>query len=265
MIKSPRNFVLVFIFFIFFLLFIYNFSYLFPFTNNAFVVSDIRPVASAVDGTIEEIYIKNGEMVKKGQPLMKINQKLHLYEYLKAKNDLVTAKLYLQNLKNESEILVHKSKINSLILKKKLAKAKLKATVLYAENDGYVNNLFFDVGTAVKAYEPFFSFVSTHQLYVQANMSELDLRNVKPSQKVSIIPRIYLGSKIYHGEVISTNWASSRQVTNARNQAQIVTNNEDNWILLPQRFPVLIKITDYDAVNFPLNVGNSVYIYIHRH
>jgi multidrug efflux system membrane fusion protein len=262
--KSPYFFLSFFIGFIFFLLFIYNFSYLFPFTNNAFVISNIRPVATSVDGTIDEIYVENGEFIKKGQPLLKINQQPYLYEYLKAKNDVITAKLYLKTLHEQSQILVQESKINSFILNEKIAKLRFDATIVYAENDGYVHNLFFDRGTPVKAFEPFFAFISADSLFVQANMSELDLRRIKPKQKVTIIPRMYVGSKIYHGEVMSKNWTSSRQVTDTRNQAQIVTNNEDNWVLLPQRFPVMIKVTDYDPKNFPLNVGNSVYVYIHQ-
>lgn len=261
--KSPNFFLSIFISFIFFILFIFNFSFLFPFTNNAFIVSQIRPVASIVDGNIEAIYVQNGDFVKKDQALFKINQKPYVYAYLKAKNDVKTARLYLHTISNKAEILLQKSKIKSLVLEKKLAKLRLNATVTRAENDGYVSNLFTDIGTAVKAYEPFFAFVDANNLFIQANMSELDLRKIKKNQKVTIIPRMYIGSKIYHGEVQSINWTSSREVTDNRYQTPIITNNEDNWILLPQRFPVQIKLTDYDPKNFKLNVGNSAYIYIH--
>jgi multidrug resistance efflux pump len=261
--NSPFYFLSFFTVFLFLLIFIYNFSYLFPFTNNAFVVSNIRPVASTLDGKIEALYVKNGDLIQKGQPLFQINQDLYLYQYLKAQNDVKTAQLALEQLHDEKEIAVQKSKIASLVFNEKLAKIRLDATTIYAENEGYVHNLFFDVGTPVKAYEPFFAFVSRDSLYVQANMSELDLRLIQAKQKVTLIPRMYFGSKIYHGEVVSKNWTSSRQETDKRYQTQIVTNNEDNWVLLPQRFPVMIKITDYAPKNFPLNVGNSVYIYIH--
>ena len=44
---------------------IYFFSYLFPFTNNAFVVANIMPVAADVSGFITDIAVTNGQDVKK--------------------------------------------------------------------------------------------------------------------------------------------------------------------------------------------------------
>lgn len=45
------------------------FSYLIPFTDNAFVVANNQTVAADVSGYISKIYVKNGQKVKKGQPL----------------------------------------------------------------------------------------------------------------------------------------------------------------------------------------------------
>lgn len=67
---------------------------------------------------------------------------------------------------------------------------------------------------------------------------------------------------MFHGVVISTNWAVGRQETQASSQLQKVAR-ENEWVLLPQRFPVQIKILDLDP-KFPLNVGASTYVYISR-
>ena len=48
---------------------IYLFSFLFPFTDNAFVVNNIRPVAALTSGYLTGLYVKNGEPVRKGQKL----------------------------------------------------------------------------------------------------------------------------------------------------------------------------------------------------
>lgn len=37
--------------------------------------------------------------------------------------------------------------------------------------------------------------------------------------------------------------------------------NENQWVLLPQRMPVQIKIMDPDP-KYPLRVGTSAYVYI---
>lgn len=306
---------------------IYHYSYYFPFTNNAFVVSNVRPVAANVNGYITHLYVKNGEYVKKGQPLFEVFRKPYFYAYEKAKSDVSLANAELvvletnvkktahllkskqdhySNLnynykhnqgafiehavsqikvhallkeknsalqevlafqkelqRSKEQLMVQKMKIKSLTAIMSNAKVDLDETVVYAKNNGIVQNLFASLGTPINIREPLFSFVDTDHLFVQANFSEIDLRRVRPGNKVSIYPRIYGGDKTYKGVVVSNNWASSRQVTDSRSQQQIVLNNIDHWILLPQRFPVQIRILNYDPVHYPLGIGASTYVYIH--
>lgn len=48
------------------------FSYLIPFTDDAFVVANNQTVAAEVSGYVANIYVKNGQQVKKGQPLFQV-------------------------------------------------------------------------------------------------------------------------------------------------------------------------------------------------
>lgn len=48
------------------------FSYLIPFTDNAFVVANNQTVAADVSGYISKIYVVNGQKVKQGQPLFQV-------------------------------------------------------------------------------------------------------------------------------------------------------------------------------------------------
>ena len=59
---------------------------------------------------------------------------------------------------------------------------------------------------------------------------------------------------------VNTLWAADRQTTAPKSQLQKVVN-ENEWLLLPQRFPIQIKILDPDP-NYPLNPGSSAYVYI---
>ena len=45
--------------------FFHFFSYIFPFTDDAFVVANVQTVAADVSGYVTKIYVKNGEYVKK--------------------------------------------------------------------------------------------------------------------------------------------------------------------------------------------------------
>lgn len=312
---------------LFTLFLLYYFTYLIPFTNNAFVVANVRPVAANVSGYITHIYVKNEEYVKKGQPLFKVFRKPYELAYQKAVADVALAKAKLiaqkkQVLKTQSLMEVKKEiynkaqfnyehfrlgwqdravstvEMNNLLRDQKIALAEFKAlnhelalekqyiivlkqkiksleavmrnakvnydeTIVYAQNNGIVQNMFLALGTPIKERVPIFSFIETDSISLQANLNETELTNVRPGDKVTIIPRIYVGKKRYHGVVVSTNWAASRQVTDARTQEQIVHNSANNWLLLPQRIPVQIKLLDYDPVHFPLSIGESAYAYIH--
>lgn len=306
---------------------LYSFSYYFPFTNNAFVVANVRPVAANVNGYVTDIYVKNEDYVKKGSPLFTVFRTPYELAYKRACSDVAEAKAQLVVLMkqvektefliksqqadyeklrfeyahnksalsdhavseitvntllqqsnsainkleafkkelelNRQKIIVQTMKINSLTAVMENAKVDLEETTVYAKNNGIVQNMFMALGAPVEIRKPLFSFVDTDAMFIQANFNETDLRRVQPGDKVTIRPRIYFGKKRYHGVVVSKNWAASRQVTDHRSQQQIVTNNEDNWLLLPQRFPVQIKIIDYDRIHYPLSIGASAYVHIH--
>jgi multidrug resistance efflux pump len=305
----------------------YQFSYLLPFTNNAFIVANITPVAANVSGYVTEIYVQNEEKVSKGQPLFQVFRTPYELAYLKAKNNLEEARAYLvvldkkvektklriqaqqqiyertrydyihnrsaaygnavakitvhtalkekdtefktlQALHKELEInleqiVVQEKKIKALDAVCKNARVNLNETTVYALHDGAIQNMFSALGAPVKVRTPLFSLVDTKTLFVQANFYETDLRRVRPGHHVSIIPRIYLGAKVYHGIILSQNWSASRLDTHNSSQLQVLKNTESNWFLLPQRLPVQIKITDYEPDHYPLNIGESAYVYVH--
>jgi multidrug resistance efflux pump len=160
----------------------------------------------------------------------------------------------------KQNLVVQQKKIEALALSAANAKVDLDETTVYAATDGIVQNMFLSLRTPVVIHQPLFSFVDTTDLYIQANFNETDLRLVRVGDKVKIFPRMYLGQKIFHGTVVSNNWAAERQQTQERSQLQKVTS-ENEWLLLPQRFPVQIKVLDPDS-HYPLNIGASAYVYI---
>lgn len=63
------------------------FSYLIPFTDNAFVVTNVTPIAADVEGFITDIYVKNGEHVKKNQAIFTVYQIPYQLAYQQANAD----------------------------------------------------------------------------------------------------------------------------------------------------------------------------------
>lgn len=304
----------------------YFFSFLLPFTDNAFVVADIRPVAAITSGYITDLHVKNEQYVHKGEPLFTVFQKPYQLIYKKAREEVRSAKAdyksvehqlqkdkqlliqyeqeyqkihlnYIRNkavlsvgavseidVKNwqfedrasQAKVAMQKSQISldetNLVsirhrikaLKHQLqyAEVNLEQTIVYAQSNGVVENMYLSLGTPIKINQPVFSFVDTDNLYIQANFNELDLRKVQAGNKVYIIPRMYLGTKLYHGTVVSRAWAANRQITNPKTQLQTITNDTNNWVLLPQRFPLQIKVVDYDHKHYPLPIGATCYVFI---
>lgn len=300
------------------------FSYLIPFTDNAFVVTNVTPVAADVSGFITDIYVKNGQAIKKNSPIFKVYQEPYrlalsqasadyqqglkkvivlqrqidkadslvkstqaelskanyeldlkkdhsvveavpVLEIKKLGYDVEALNNKLAALKHEVAILnaevdEQRQIVASLKAKMDNAQVNLDLTVVRAPSDGVVDNMYISVNTPIKIHEPVFSFIDTTNYYIQANLNETDLRNVRVGDKVTILLRMYYFDKVFHGEVVNTLWATDRQTTSAKTQLQKV-QNENEWLLLPQRFPVQIKILDVDP-NYPLNPGASAYVYI---
>lgn len=303
---------------------VYLFSYLFPFTDNAFVVNNVRPVAALTSGYITNLYVKNGDVVQKGQKLFTVFKRPYAYAHDQFTADLASAHAKLGALKatyerdlrlsnneernyvklkqndekyqkgyrlrsvslitlqnSEQETLAAKNRweaalkqleidkyliagqendIKSISAQLKNAKVNLGLTDVYAQVNGIIQNLFFAIGTPVNVNQPLFTLVDTDNIYIQANFNETDLGAVRKGAKVLVFPRMYLGRKMFHGVIESDYWAANRQLVDNRTQLQNVVN-ENEWILLPQRLPVIIKITDPDP-HYPLRLGSSAYVYI---
>lgn len=109
-----RNIVLFF----FFLLLAFGFCfYLYfnrkPFTNNAFLVANVRPVSAFVPGYLTEINVSNNQRVKKGDKLFQIFKDQYALEVKRLSNEIVAAEANLIKAKSgieKSEHLVAKSK-----------------------------------------------------------------------------------------------------------------------------------------------------------
>ncbi len=304
--------------------FFHFFSYLFPFTDNAFVVANVQAVAADVSGYVTNIYVKNGEFVKKNTPLFQVfdtpyrlaYQKARAsyeeavagiavleeeakkdrsliaalesklgklnYEYGLKKNNMVNrsvSRLEIKRLQYDVAQINHQTqairnelamngkqtlqlfkKIAALKAEKENAKINLSLTLVRAGSDGMVDNLYISSGHPVVKHKPLFSFINTDEWFIQANFNETDLRYVKPGNKVIIVLRMYYFRKIFHGIIVNNLWVANRQKTAQRNQQQIISNNNE-WLNLPQRFPLQIKILDPDP-SYPLNPGASAYVYI---
>ncbi|MBU3552755.1 MULTISPECIES: HlyD family secretion protein [Polynucleobacter] len=296
----------------------------FTLTDNAYIVRIQTPVSSKIAGSVLEVLVKNGQSVKAGDVLVKLNSDNYrlLFEAADAqyekgltsikalskkvdltKHNLQAAKENLEILKNqyrqknhpsvkggipqiELSDLKHKVEVQANItagfadqleidqLEVEMARNNLTAlksardqaeivlndSTIKALIDGQVQNVFLGIGKNVAPGETLFTLVNSGSVYVQANIEETDLEGVKQGDKVKVYPRVYFGSKSFEGVVVSDPFGVTRQISQPFTGNQIIAT-ENKWLLLPQRLPVIIEITNTDP-KYPLQNGMSAYVRI---
>lgn len=142
------------------------------------------------------------------------------------------------------------------------AETDLKHTSVIAAVDGVVENVFLGIGAHVSSSSGMFTLINKGETFIQANYDETELAGVKVGDRATIYPRIYLGNKSFEGVVVANPFGVSRQLNTPMSGSPYVAT-ENKWLLLPQRLPVIIKITDIDE-KYPLVNGMSTYVRLHN-
>ncbi|MDD3266886.1 MAG: efflux RND transporter periplasmic adaptor subunit [Burkholderiales bacterium] len=199
---------------------------------------------------------KNDPSVRDG--VLQLDIKMLEYNIKSQENLVISLQKQIELEKTELE----QANVGIETLRVATAKANLdvKETIVRAPTDGYIQNLFIGIGTSALPHQGLFNYIDTGNTYIQANFNETDLVGVNAGDKVLIYPRAYLGKKVFHGVVMSSNWSIDRQHILPGKETQFILS-ANHWINLPQRLPVQIKITDTNA-KYPLRPGMSAYVYI---
>lgn len=152
------------------------------------------------------------------------------------------------NLKREKEALGpagnDNPEIQNALARLEQAQFDLFNTTVRAPTNGYVTNSNITKGYYATQGSPALTFISTDQVWIEADMSENNLGNVKTDQDVEILFDMYPG-RIFNGKVIGYGWGASDGQANARGDLPTVADSS-GWLRKPQNFPVLIKLTDYE-------------------
>jgi len=215
----------------------------------------------AAQATLDTLNIqfnaKNHPDVRAGVPQI---QMAELSNQIKAQTNMVDS-MRIQIEVDRLKVQMERQAVLALKASMESAARSLKHTTVVAPTDGRIENVFLGIGTHVSPSAGMFTLVNAGELYVQANFEETDLAGVKAGDKATIYPRIYFGKKSFEGVVIANPFGVSRQINDPFSGAPIV-QTENKWLMLPQRLPVIIKITDLDA-DYPLINGMSTYVRIH--
>ncbi|TPW33375.1 HlyD family efflux transporter periplasmic adaptor subunit [Martelella alba] len=138
------------------------------------------------------------------------------------------------------------------------AKVNLDRTVIQAPVDGIVSERSVQIGERVQPGQRIMVVVPVNDVYVDANFKEIQLRDVKPGQQVTLHADLYGSDVTYDGTVVgfTGGTGSAFSVVPAQNAT-------GNWIKVVQRLPVRIALEPQQLTEHPLAVGLSMNVDIH--
>jgi membrane fusion protein, multidrug efflux system len=123
---------------------------------------------------------------------------------------------------------------------------------ILAPVDGYVAQRSVQVGNSVTPGQPLMTVVPLHDLWVDANFKESQLRHVRIGQPVKIKADLYGGGVTYHGHIVGLGVGTGSAFSLLPAQ-----NATGNWIKVVQRLPVRIALDNADLDKNPLRIGLS--------
>lgn len=178
------------------------------------------------------------------------------FEADKAKAAVDTAKAKVENAQAELEKARSKlgkkglenAKIQSAITALKQAQRDLASTKILAPSDGGITNLVIDAGHYASKGAPVMTFISVDEIWIQANLRENSIANIKKGNKVDIALDVAPG-KIFKGTVSSVGFGvKQKSGGEAGDLAKI--EGDSGWLRDAQRFPVIINFDDDSARGF---------------
>ena len=224
-------------------------------------------------GTLEQIFVSEGQKVKKGKLLAEINdsglkeqlEQLTIQANFAKENFERTQRLWNNNIGSEIQFLKSKTDFESSQKKVEQMKDRLAKTKIYAPFDGEVDEIISNQGSnLIPGVSPILRLVNLDVIYAEASVSEKYISFIdKGTEAIVQIP--LLGKEVTSQITQTGNFINP---SNRTFRVEVPVKNIDNRI--KQNLDAKIKINIYsqnDAVVIPLRIvredasgNNFVYI-----
>ncbi|MBM9514394.1 HlyD family secretion protein [Desulfogranum marinum] len=231
--------------------------------------ADIAAVTTAQARVAEaEANLRNAQV--KGQRIIKLSKQgaaslsraddaRSRIEASKAK--LASARSELEKAKSHlGETGEDNAKVRSALTALETAQLDLKRSTLRAPSDGIITNLTVDVGHYAATGAPVMTFLATKFVWIQADMRENSLLNIKKDDPVELVLDAAPGH-IFKGKVLSVGYGVSDNAGNTLGGLTTVQPSQ-GWLRQAQHMPVLIAFTDGSAKEFK-RMGGQVNVIVY--
>lgn len=189
-----------------------------PIRENTFVMKDyvcqihaIRhiEVRSLEKGYLQNIFVDEGQLIKKGQSMFKIMPNIYQAELLKAEAEaqnmnieyLNTQGLADENIVSGNELALAKAKLAKAKAEVKMAETRLGFTDIKAPFDGIMDHLVVRVGSLLDEGALLTTLSDTSQLWVYFNVPEAEYLDFKAQKRDKIGETVKL--KMADGEIFN--------------------------------------------------------------
>lgn len=140
------------------------------------------------------------------------------------------------------------------------AQLNLKNTTVIAPTDGVVTDVRVDVGNFAAAGQPQMTFISTENVWVQADFTENNLGHVDIADTAGVIFDVFPG-RVFSGEVQQMGFGVAVDSAPLGSLPTIQNNRE--WLRSAQRFPVLVDFSMDAEDQHRLRVGAQASVLIY--
>ena len=131
---------------------------------------------------------------------------------------------------------------------------------IYAPVSGYVAQRSVQLGNSVQPGQQLMTVVPLHDLWIDANFKESQLRHIRIGQPATVVSDLYGGDAEYHGKVIGLGAGTGSVFSLLPAQ-----NATGNWIKVVQRVPVSITLDNAELDKHPLRIGLSTDVTVDIH
>ena len=233
-----------------------------PFSHSFTASGELETISEAyispeISGQITDIFVKEGENVKEGQLLAKLNTVIIDKNIIEVKEQLSLAetvykkqaKLWDQKIGSEIQYLEAKNNFDNLTNRLESLKAQRNMAIIHSPINGIIEKINFKTGELASPGLQFMQIVNIDKLYVKLQLSEAYITSVKKGDIVDITfpayPNLHFNEPVHR----------TGNVINQQNRtfiAEVEVENKDH--LLKPNMLANVKINDYnveDAIVIP--------------
>ena len=225
---------------------------------------DVSAVASAQAKVAEaEANLSNAEV--KGQRIIRLAEKGAASQSRAddARSKIKASQARLESARSELEKAQNKlggtgrdnANVQQALVTLDNAQLDLYRSTIRAPSDGIISNLLVDIGHYAAAGAPIMTFISVRNVWVQADLRENALANIKAGNQVELVLDAAPG-KIFQGEVVSVGYGVADSGRDNLGGLATVKPTQ-GWLRQAQHIPVLIKFKD-DTARGSMRVGGQV-------